>query len=243
VASEERKIFIIIKEAALMQMILSALEAFAIKHLEKRTHNKYLETYGLLWGNFTKISGNNTQNFIYTISHLTIDTSAKRSKNSVEPNDEALILKKDIITSFWPYYKFLGDFHTHPYKKKENFNYQNVERDKLFDFSKQDFASIEDSAEYWYEHNYRVGIVVTIIDMEKAIKRVEQIKNNLLVFNLGNYRLWIKGYWTSYKKQEDKIDAKLVDNVYLSCPHLTGLHEFSQFGRFRHGRHEEGEIG
>ena len=240
-AIEERKIFIVIKEAALMQMLLSALEAFAIKHLEKRVHTKYLETYGLLWGSFTKISGNNSKNLIYTISHLSIDTSARRSKNSVEPNDDALILKKDIITSFWPYYKFLGDFHTHPYKRNKDFNYQNVERDKLFEFSKDDFASIQDFSEYWYEHNYRIGIVVTIIDMERATKKVEQSKDNLLVFNLGNYRLWIKAYWTSYNRKGTK--AKLSDDVYLRCPHLTGIHEFTQFGRFRYGRHEEGEIG
>ena len=235
-AIEEKKILIVIKEAALMQMVLSALEAFAIED--------YCETYGSLWGSFTKISGNNTQNFIYTISHLTIDTSAERSKDDVEYNEEALILKKDIITSFWPYYKFLGDFHTHSYKRNKNFNYQDIESKKLFEFSKEDFDDIEKHAEYWYEHNYRVGIVITIIDMEKAIKRVEQVKNSLLVFNLSNYRLWIKGYWTSYKKQKDKIEAKLVDdNVYLICPYLTGLYEFSQFGKFRHGRHEEGEIG
>ena len=238
----EKNVFIIIKEAALMQLILSTLEAFAVRHLEKRTHNKYLETYGLLWGSFTKISGNNTQNFIYTISHITIDTSAKKSKNYVEPNDEALILKKDIITSYWPYYKFLGDFHTHPYKRKKDFDYQDVERERLFEFSKEDFDFVENSAEYWYELNYRVGIVVTIIDMERATKKVEQIKDNLLVFNLGNYRIWIKGYWVSYKKH-NKIKARLIDDIYISCPHLTGMHEFTQFGRFRYGRHEEGEIG
>ena len=238
----EKNVFIVIKEAALMQLILSTLEAFAVRHLEKRTHNKYLETYGLLWGSFTKISGNNTQNFIYTISHITIDTSAKKSKNYVEPNDEALILKKDIITSYWPYYKFLGDFHTHPYKRKKDFDYQDVERERLFEFSKEDFDFVENSAEYWYELNYRVGIVVTIIDMERATKKVEQIKDNLLVFNLGNYRIWIKGYWVSYKKH-NKIKARLIDDIYISCPHLTGMHEFTQFGRFRYGRHEEGEIG
>lgn len=238
--AEKSNVFIVIKEAALLQLILSTLEAFVVQHLEKRTHNKYLETYGLLWGSFTRILGNNSQNFIYTISHVTIDTSAKRSKSSVEPNDQALILKKDIITSYWPYYKFLGDFHTHPYKRKKNFNYKDVERDRLFEFSKDDFASIEDFPEYWYEHNYRVGIVVTIIDMERATKKVEQVKDSLLVFNLGNYRLWIKGYWVSYK---DKNKAELIDDIYISCPQITGMHEFTQFGRFRSGQHEEGEIG
>ena len=82
---KEKEIFIIIKEEALMEMVLSTLEAFAIKNLEKKKYqNRYLEVYGLLWGSLVKYSGNDNdiENYIYTISHLSIDTTAKRSRSS-----------------------------------------------------------------------------------------------------------------------------------------------------------------
>ena len=240
---KEKEIFIIIKEEALMEMVLSTLEAFAIKNLEKNT--KYLEVYGLLWGSFVKYSGNDNdiENYIYTISHLSIDTTARRSRSSVKPNEYALILKKDVITSFWPHYRFLGDFHTHPYKKGKDFDYKDIDKDKLYDFTDDDFAFIKDDAEFWYEHNYRVGVVMTIIDMEKSWK-IKEIKDNLIMFNLGNYRLWVKGYWVSYKKdKKNEIKANVTDDVHLRCPYLTGVCEFLEFGKFRKGQHREGEIG
>ena len=244
---KEKEIFIIIKEEALMEMVLSALEGFAIKNLEKKKYqNRYLEVYGLLWGSLVKYSGNDNdiENYIYTISHLSIDTTAKRSKDSVESNDDALILKKDVITSFWPHYRFLGDFHTHPYKRRKNFDYKDIDKDKLYDFTKYDFAFIKDDAEFWYEHNYRVGVVMTIIDMQNKSDIIRQVKDNLIMFNLGNYRLWVKGYWVSYKKdKKNKIKANVTDDVYLRCPYLTGMCEFLEFGKFRKGQHREGEIG
>jgi len=243
---KEKEIFIIIKEEALMEMVLSALEGFAIKNLEKKKpQNKYLEVYGLLWGSLVKYFGNDIENYIYTISHISIDTTAKRSKDSVESNDDALILKKDVITSFWPHYRFLGDFHTHPYKRRKNFDYKAIEKEKLYDFTDDDFAFIEDNAEFWHEHKYEIGIVMTIIDMEKSWHIIEQVKDNLIMFNLGNYRLWIKGYWVSYKKDKknNKIKANVTDDIYLRCPYLTGMCEFLEFGKFRKGQHKGGEIG
>ncbi len=241
---KEKEIFIIIKEEALMEMVLSALEAFAIKNLEKKKYqNRYLEVYGLLWGSLVRYSGNDNdiENYIYTISHISIDTTAKRSKDSVESNNDALILKKDVITSFWPHYRFLGDFHTHPYKRRKNFDYKYIEKKKLYDFSKDDFAFIEDNAEFWKNHNYEIGIVMTIIDMEKSWKKNKKVEDNLIRFNLGNYRLWIKGYWVSY--DEEGIKANVTDDVHLRCPYLTGICEFLEFGKFRKGQHREGEIG
>ena len=159
-------IYIVITDTALMQICHAALEAFCIKHLTKKNkkntrRKKYVETCGLLWGNLTKLPiTEKNKKLIYTISQATIETSATRDTDEVTPNDDSIILKRDLMSSFWPQYKFLGDFHTHPYSRKR-VSFAEIEKRKLFKFSQEDFSSIEDFAISWAEHNYRIGLVIT----------------------------------------------------------------------------------
>ncbi|MDD4237432.1 MAG: hypothetical protein PHT62_02570 [Desulfotomaculaceae bacterium] len=125
-----------ISENALIQMCLNGLEAYIVTHKENNEDKSKLETFGLLWGHESTLTNQKT---LYSIELLSIDTSAVRKSNSCEPNDLALELKRDIMTSFWPHYDFLGDFHTHPYN-----NYRYVRNNKLYLYSEQDRSSIED---------------------------------------------------------------------------------------------------
>lgn len=114
-----------IGENALIQMCLNGLEAYSIAHKEGKRFQKHLETLGLLWGHELELSNKKT---LYCVELASVDTSAERYHDSCEPNDDALELKRNILTSFWPQYDFLGDFHTHPYKNylevpKENCTY------------------------------------------------------------------------------------------------------------------------
>lgn len=251
----KNNIFIIISDAALMQISHATLEAFNIKHLveceskHKKSQKKevkkkkYLETYGLLWGSFTKIPQGDFTNLIYTISFVGIETSAERNTNEVTPNDDSFILKRDLMTSFWPQFKFLGDFHTHPYRRKQT-DYKDIEDNKFYEFSQGDYSSIQNFPEYWSKYNYRIGIVVTIVDMKNKVKKIEQREDNLIIFNFGNYRMWIKGYWARFIKKNGEINKiKLTSDVFLRCPSLTGMKEFTPFGKHIRGFHEEGELG
>ncbi|KGG79618.1 hypothetical protein Y919_11005 [Caloranaerobacter azorensis H53214] len=215
-----------ISERVLIQMCLSGLEAYCIFHKESGKKKNKLETYGQIWGHEVRLPNNRV---LYCIEMLTIDTSAVRGKDFVECNEDALMLKRDIMTSFWPQYDFLGDFHTHPYN-----HYKEVLDNKWYEFSEGDYESIENWSDYWKKHNYRVGIVLSIANMKRSSsKEPSWIDNSTIEFTLGNYRFWIKGY-VSY--QDEKGNLKLTKhddkNVILDCPSIVGLiGDYCDFGR------------
>lgn len=108
----KRKGYVVrVHENALIQMCLSGLEAYSIWHRQKGPRTR-LETYGALWGHELSLPGGPT---VYSVEMATVDTSAERTHDAVTPVWDALQLKRDVMTSFWPQYDFLGDFHTHPY--------------------------------------------------------------------------------------------------------------------------------
>jgi hypothetical protein len=238
--------YTVLTETALMQICHAALEAFCIKHLTQTgkaspRKKRYVETCGLLWGNLTKLPINaNHSKLIYTISQVTIETSALRNTDEVEPDDNSIMLKRDLMSSFWPQNKFLGDFHTHPCRKTK-FHFTKIEKEKLYEFTDADISSIEDDVAFWSKHNYRIGLVITVVDMERRSNKVEQKNNSTIVFNFGNYRIWIKAYYANYCK--DRTSIKLDDNINLRCPVLLGLEEYTTFGTHQNGNHIEGEFG
>lgn len=229
-----------------MQICHAALEAFCIKHLTKKgksksRNKKYVETCGLLWGNLTKLPITESHcKLIYTISQATIETSAARNTDEITPDDDSILLKRDLMSSFWPQNKFLGDFHTHPYRKTRS-NFSKIEKEKLYEFSDTDISSIEDEVTFWAQHNYRIGLVITVVDMDRRRKKIEQKNNSTVVFNFGNYRIWIKAYYAKYFS--DRTSIKLDDKIKLSCPTLLGLEEYTTFGTHQNGNHIEGDFG
>ncbi|MBU4221070.1 MAG: hypothetical protein KKA10_05505 [Euryarchaeota archaeon] len=212
-----------ISEDAAIQLILNALEAHSVFHPGKKKAQTCLETYGLLWGHEIRHSMNK---IIYSIELISIDTSANRTGNSVDPNDSSLKLKRNLMTAFWPYYEFLGDVHTHPYNK----NYSYVVGKKYYNYSPDDFKRLENHSPYWEEHNYRVGLVLTIARMDRAGPKEHYYKQeNMIEFTLDKYRLWLKGY-VLYEENEDgetkkvlKVTDHNAGNVFLDCPSLVGL--------------------
>ena len=215
-----------ISENAIIQIILSGLEAYSVSHTIKNTSKKKIETYGLLWGH--QIKQNNNQ-IIYCIEQVSIDTSADRNKSSVSENENALELKRNIIDSFFPQYSFIGDFHTHPHN-----HYKEVEPEKLYCFSDTDFKLLEEYTEYWEKQSYRVGLVLTIARLERKQSIPSSYMTDLgtISFTLGNYRLWLKGYATYLDKNTLKYTKDNDENVILFCPVIEGLnYEYSDFGK------------
>ncbi|EGW36652.1 MULTISPECIES: hypothetical protein [unclassified Desulfosporosinus] len=215
-----------ISEDVLIQMCLSGLEAYSIAHKGGEYRRRGVETFGLLWGHEIKLPDEKT---LYCVELLSIDTSAERKDVSCDPVDATLELKRDILTSFWPQYDFLGDFHTHPHDTKDE-----VINDKLYEFSKQDIKSVEGRSEFWLSHNYRVGLVLTIAKLERKSDREHRwIGTNTIELTLGNYRLWLNGYIT-YLDNSTKIrlSTHVDDNVILDCPAILGMvGEYTEFGR------------
>jgi len=237
----KQKIFVILSDMALMQMVQNALEAFTIKHLgvEKR-ENQYLESYGLLWGSMTTIPQDNIKNLVYTVSYVGIDTSAKMERGSCLPNEDSLDLKRDLMTSFWPQYRFLGDFHSHPYSREDECDYKQIDEDKLYRYTPGDFNHIRNNMEFWSRHNYRIGMVITIVDMQRRVNTVlQKADDNLIIFTFGNYRMWIKAYYVSYLNNRVRFN----EDIFLQCPYLAGMEPITKFGKHVGGTHKTGDSG
>jgi hypothetical protein len=190
-----------------------------------------------LWGHEAALSDGRT---LYSVEFMSIDTSACRTRHSVEPADAALALKRDLMTSFWPHYDFLGNFHTHPYTE----SYKKVTERKLYQFSEQDFLNIICHSDHWTRHNYRVGLVMAITLLDKKSSRDDRIlADGTMEFTLGNYRLWLKGHVAHLDEDEEEIELAEEQEVMLLCPSITGLYEFTKFGRGRKGRSVRHECG
>ncbi len=102
-----------ISKSAIFELIMAALEAYAIKH--DRESKVAIETFAHLWG-----SHNKRLPFKCNVEHISVETSAKRRRDSVSTQYISLDLKKDIARVFGEGYNHLGNFHTHPYFKDED---------------------------------------------------------------------------------------------------------------------------
>lgn len=235
---ETQEYIIRLSENALIQMCLNGLEAYSIQHKGRAGHKERLETYGLLWGHEVNLPNKQT---LYCVEMATIDTSAKMDKLQCESSLDAFELKRDLMTSFWPQYDFLGDFHTHPFTDA-----QAVMKRKDYGFSDTDYASIEDE-DYWFRFRYRVGLVLTITTLKrKSAKENNWFDPKTIMFTLGNYRLLIRGYVAYPEENRLKLTRDEDDNVTIDCPALIGLKgEYTEFGRAidrRGSKHLSGQI-
>lgn len=220
-----------LSEPALIYLCQAGLEAYSVQHRGKRE----LETYGLLWGHEGQMQDGRT---LFAIDMATVDTSAKMKKDEVTPNDDALVLKQDMMTSYWPHLKFLGDFHTHPYQSADE-----VVAAKLYEFSEADRESIEEHADFWGGYGYRVGLVLTIALLKRRSSRLDRwLPDGTLEFTLSNYRFWLKGYVAYDDGTGLRLTTHEDKQVLLDCPSLLGLQgEYTTFGRGRPGRgHQPG---
>lgn len=235
----EKEINVIISETALQQMCFGALEAYSVKKLGMpKGGNKYLEAYGLLWGSYTSLELKKYKQAFYHIEFMTIDVSAEQKKGAIYRNEDSLIIKRDLAASYWPHMRFLGDFHTHPYKNSER-NAIQIEKEKLYEFSDDDIRDIENNAAFWRKHRYKVGLVFTVVNLAREARTDKRINNSTLVAGFGNYKVWIKAYYAKYK---DGGKIEMSDDLFLECHSLIGMVKYNSFGRHVSGRHRAGDL-
>lgn len=227
-----------LSESALIQLCLSAMEAYSVSHLRKGRRVQ-LETYGLLWGHEALLPDGRT---LYAIEMASVDTSARMEHSSVHRSEHALELKRDLMTSFWPQLEFLGDFHSHPYPQGTN-----VVGERLYEFSAEDRTDIEENSGFWQRHGYRIGLVITLTALKRSSSRLDKwLNRSTLEFTLGNYRLWLKAYVAYEQDGTLRLTADDDSGVLLDCPALIGLQgEYTAFGRAQTGpgpRHRVGQV-
>ena len=221
-----------VSENALISLILSSLEAYSVKKKdikEKGRPKSRIEVYGSLFGHEIVMKN---KEILYQVEMAHTDTTAEQRRSSVAENKEAISLKADVITSFWPHLIYLGDFHSHPFRYTKE-----VLDNKKYFMSEDDREWLNNN--FWKQKGYRVGLVVTIAAMEKAgTKACGWIANNCVEATLGNCRMWLAAYCAYSQKSEYRYTNDNDISVTLDCPALTGLRwEHADFGRFKNGKY------
>lgn len=233
VQKKYKKYVVRVSENALISLVLSSLEAYSVKKMDitqKGRPKSRIEVYGSLFGHEVVMKNNA---ILYHIEMANTDTTAEQRRSSVDVNREAISLKADVITSFWPHLIYLGDFHSHPFKSTKE-----VLDNKMYCMSDDDREWLNDN--FWKEKGYRVGLVMTIAAMEKAgSKACGWVANHCVEATLGNYRMWLAAYCAYSQKGEYRYTNDNDIAVTLDCPALTGLQwEHADFGRFKNGQYK-----
>jgi len=240
-----------ISDDALMEMTLAALEAYVIPQRNpKQSINSIkteLETYGLLWGHEIDLPDGNV---IISVRKLTVDAMAYRRNDSVWPSDGLRVIK-DMITSFWPQYSFLGDFHSHPYE-----HYKDVQELNGYEFSEGDRKAM--IANKQNDRDFRVSLVMTISSLKRASNSPPKfVDNHIISWTFNNYRFWLNACLIHNSSEENNpivlspnsthwkktYESDEIDAVYLHCSYLHNPWQVTRFGRkMGPGNHESGDI-
>lgn len=199
-----------INKSALFELVMAALEAYAIKHDKQKL--VAIETGAHLWGSINKYLP-----FKCNIEHVSVETSAKRSRDSVRWEPSSLELKKDIASAFGDGFNYIGSFHTHPWLKNELYGAKKIEgpesirKDKLFDFSPSDHKCEINSPEISIgKRKFSVALVMTVYSMERANDLKDgEIDSHIEEFSLGNVKLWLQGRVFEHKLLNLCSDAEL----------------------------------
>ena len=153
-----------ISENALISLVLSSLEAYSVKKKdikEKGRPKSRIEVYGSLFGHEILMKN---REILYQVEMAHTDTTAEQRRSSVDENKEAISLKADVITSFWPHLIYLGDFHSHPFKTT-----QEVRKDKKYFMSEDDREWLNNN--FWKQKGYRVGLIAHAARHQDALHR------------------------------------------------------------------------
>ncbi len=229
-----------LSEQAVISLIMSAFEAYAVTNENKHKnckHKNKLETFGHLFGQEIKLKDGET---LYNIEYIHTDSTAKQETDSVTPNDDALTLKMDLVSSYWPHLSYIGDFHTHPDE-----TIQDTEEVKNYHFSKEDRDCLVNNKESYESIGYRVGLVVAVSSLKRSGSKENDWHGkgeNRIVITKGNLRIWIGAYVA--KKESGKVSYTNDDDskVALDIPCLLGLwYEHAKFGRIKKGKYQSNE--
>ncbi|PFG54293.1 hypothetical protein ATG98_3513 [Marinobacter sp. LV10R520-4] len=207
-----------LSDQAFFTIVTSALEAYQVDHAkldgDPETH---LETIGNLWG---FINESRRGEYVYRIEMADVSTAADRDKSWVIAKNESYEYKRDFLDCYYPEFRFLGDFHSHPYSEAQNQvrTELDLERNSLYQFSKGDFQAVKEEQQGADKKDYRVGIVATVYEREDYIKRTSKHldEGSCIRFQYKNMTIWIKAYvWAGedYRRKSDKM-------VNLICPNL-----------------------
>lgn len=216
---------IIIEDNVLPVLISSAIEAYDFEHKahKKGKGNSKLETYGLLWGYMVPSKDEKGEDKIIVTS-CTIETSALRHNDWVEPNYESIQAKKSLIEQYWPHLELVGTFHSHPYESPEAM--KNLEG--------PGWKASDGDKDHWPDIHEKIAanqpglahLIVTITELsKKGWALPEKFKDKHCdgySFVAGYKKLWLTAYATheAYTEDHNRV-FELTEGVTIDASSLT----------------------
>ncbi len=217
-----------IEDHVVPQLFTTAIEAYEIEHrahLNGKSH-KNLETFGLLWGYSIPQKGSLPARIVSTMA--TVETSALRHQNWVQPDFESIKSKKKFFEKYWPNIELVGTFHSHPYD-----NLSEVTKIKGWRASGIRTTGNAGDEEFWPlfhkevspEQPHLVHLIITIAKLEKRgwaypnrLQGQEESKGYVL--SADDRKLWLRAYTTEAKTQNTILNFIFSDEVILDIPSL-----------------------
>lgn len=198
---------VVISEDVLFQMITAGLEAYCVKHPNKREVG--IECIGQLWGHYTRTS--RTSKLL--VKSLTIDTSARMNRGWVLDDAESLNLKMKVAELFEDHFTWLGDFHSHPYVESEISNAQLLRQGRNHNFSPADVSRSYQSLPI-KDTSLMLSIVMTFYRMQRTnIAKDGRIDDNTFEFSIGNVKCWLHAQ--IYNVEQKTPEETLVETDFL----------------------------
>lgn len=230
---KSQRFLVHVGHAAFTQIVLATIAAFDVPGQNKKGRPKVgHEAYGLLWGHETKKIGC-TQ---YVVESTSIDIHANTSRNDVAPSSAYRAKMSEIVHAFWPTAHLIGEFHSHPYRKRED-------KPATMGLSEDDREVYEESGtRELKESGFRVFLVLSVELLKKNSWRRPAVgTENQLSWGMGKYGLILNAYigrptthgllllpqhrsWPNYR--ESLSPQKRL--VSLVVPSVMGLEDLSQ---------------
>lgn len=213
---------IVIEDHVVPQLFTTAIEAYEFEHRAHAKGKSYtnLETFGLLWGYSIPQKGNLPARIVATMA--TVETSALRHQDWVQPDLNSIIAKKVFFEKYWPNIELVGTFHSHPYESLTQVNeckgWRASEGDKKF---WPWFHKIVSPEQPLLAH-----LVIAITKLEKQgwaypdrLKGSEQ--NMGYVLSADNRKLWLRAYSSeAYLDDDEELSVEFADDLTLEIPAL-----------------------
>ncbi len=178
----QHRLIIHVSQAALMQITLATIAAYAVPRKIKRRTVRGHETYGLLFGHVVTSESVTA----YAVEHVAIDPYAKSSRAWVVGSKPYQDTTAETVRQFWPWMSLIGDFHSHPYPGRDRMpSVTGLSNDDRIDYEKR-------SHRRGQTKQMRVFLVCSIHGLRG---RQRPQRRNQLKWTLGPYRLALDGYF------------------------------------------------
>lgn len=203
-----------ISESAFRSITLATIESYSgvSPPRGKGRPRKYLEAYGLLWGYETTLRNGKP---CFTVEAATTDINAERDHTSVTPSKHGLQTMNAIVSAYWPNWRFIGDFHSHPFKPSQAM----PRRPAL---SKEDIETVEDADSPYPSLGYRVCLLTSIKQMtRRGGKEPEYLGNNAMEWTMHNLRLSLAA-WVAQPRARGKRLTLYPLQQHIGRPRANG---------------------